>query len=174
MIFRFRAQPCPDSAIKAFRSPSSLRLRAHTLSPTTINEFRLGYSRLNFPTGQPQHVRRPSSVGFPTIFPQLASGADYPNMAITGYFTIGGATNGPQPRKDQTYQITDNFSWTKGRHSIKFGYDGRKFQVWNPFAARNEGAFTFDASGAYSTPAGPGSWTSCWGFPPATIEPLAR
>jgi len=123
----------------------------HTFTPDMINEFRGGYTRLYFQTGQPLNVRQPADVGFPNIIPQLASGADYPNIAITGYFTIGGTTNGPQPRKDQTYLITDNFSWTKGRHSLKFGYAGRKFQVWNPFAARNDGAFTFDASGTYST-----------------------
>jgi len=123
----------------------------HTISSDMLNEFRLGYTRLNFKTGQPNNVRQPASVGFPNIFPQLPSGADYPNMGITGYFTIGGTTNGPQPRKDQTYQITDNFSWIKGRHSFKFGYDARKFQVWNPFAARNDGAFTFDKTGKYST-----------------------
>jgi len=65
----------------------------------------------------------------------VAIGSDYPQIAITGYFTLGGTNNGPQPRKDQTYQVTDNFSWNKGRHSFKFGYDARKFQVWNPFAA---------------------------------------
>ena len=123
----------------------------HTITSNTLNEFRLGYTRLNFKTGAPNNVRQPASVGFPNIFPQLASGADYPNIAITGYFTIGGTTNGPQPRKDQTYQITDNYSWIKGRHSLKWGYDGRKFEVWNPFAARNDGAFTFDKSGKYST-----------------------
>jgi hypothetical protein len=123
----------------------------HTFNANIINEFRAGYTRLNFPTGQPQHVRQPADCGFPNIFPQLPSGSDCPNVAITGYFTIGGTTNGPQPRKDQTYLIADNLSWIKGRHSLKFGYTGRKFQVWNPFAARNEGAFTFDASGFYST-----------------------
>jgi hypothetical protein len=123
----------------------------HTFNPTLLNEFRPGYTRLNFPTGQPVHVRQPSSVGFQNIIPQLASGADYPQMALTGYFTLGGTNNGPQPRKDQTYQITDNLSWTKGKHALKFGYAGRKFQVWNPFAADNDGLFTFDASGAFST-----------------------
>jgi hypothetical protein len=123
----------------------------HTFSPTLLNELRPGYTRLNFPTGQPQHVRQPSAVGFPNIFPQLASGADYPQMALTGYFTLGGTNNGPQPRKDQTYQLTDNLSWIKGKHNLKFGYAGRKFQVWNPFAASNDGTFTFDASGPFST-----------------------
>jgi hypothetical protein len=123
----------------------------HTFSANVLNEFRLGYTRLNFPTGTPQHVRQPKDVGFPDIFPQLASGADYPNIGITGYFSLGGTTNGPQPRKDQTYQLTDNFSIVKGHHTMKFGYDGRRFNVWNPFAARNDGAFSFDPSGIYST-----------------------
>lgn len=123
----------------------------HTFTPNVLNELRAGYTRLNFPTGQPQHNRQPSSAGFSNIIPQRPAQADLPNIALTGYFTIGGTTNGPQPRKDQTYQLTDNFSWTKGRHALKFGYDGRKFQVWNPFLARLNGAFTFDPSGAFST-----------------------
>jgi len=124
---------------------------SHTFTANILNELRLGYTRLNFPTGQPQNVRQPSAVGFPQILPQLTSGADYPQISLTGYFTIGGTNNGPQPRKDQTYQLTDNFSWTKGRHALKFGYDGRKFQVWNPFAANNDGTFSFNASGGFST-----------------------
>jgi len=124
---------------------------SHVFSSEMLNELRLGYTRLNFLNGVPVKVRQPASVGFPNIIPQLASGADYPQVNITGYFTLGGTNNGPQPRKDQTYQITDNFSWVKGRHSLKFGYDGRKFQVWNPFANSNDGVFSFDAAGSYST-----------------------
>lgn len=124
---------------------------SHTFSSDMLNEFRLGYVRLNFPTGQPQNVRQPKDVGFANIFPQLASGADYPDINLTGYFTLGGTTNGPQPRIDQTYQGTDNFSWVKGHHTMKFGYDIRRFNVWNPFAARNDGYFSFDPAGLYST-----------------------
>lgn len=122
----------------------------HTFTSNLLNELRLGYTRFNFPTGQPQHVRQPSAVGFPNIFAQSAAGADYPQINITGYFTIGGTSNGPQPRKDQTYQVTENYSWIKGNHSLKMGYDGRKFQVWNPFLAVNDGEFTYN-SGTYST-----------------------
>lgn len=124
---------------------------SHVFSADMLNELRLGYTRLNFLTGVPANVRQPASVGFPNITPQLPSGADYPQISLTGYFTLGGTNNGPQPRKDQTYQITDNFTVVKGRHSLKFGYDGRKFQVWNPFANSNDGVFSFDAGGTYST-----------------------
>lgn len=123
----------------------------HVFSSNVLNEFRLGYTRLNFLTGTPINVRQPADVGFPNITPQLPGGADYPQVSIEGYFTLGGTSNGPQPRKDQTYQITDNFSWNKGRHSFKFGYDGRKFQVWNPFANNNDGTFSFAQNGAFSS-----------------------
>jgi Carboxypeptidase regulatory-like domain len=123
----------------------------HTFTGNILNEFRLGYTRFNFPSGQPTKVVQPAQVGFPTIFPQLASASSYPTMTVNNYFTLGGTTNGPQPRKDQTYQVTDNFSWIKGAHAFKFGYDGRKFQVWNPFLARLDGSFTFDPTATYST-----------------------
>ena len=123
----------------------------HTINTNIINEVRLGYTRLNFQTGQPQKVVQPKSVGFPNIFPQISASSSYPFMNVTGLFNLGGTTNGPQPRKDQTYQITDNFSWVRGRHAMKFGYDGRRFQVWNPFGARNNGSFTFKNTGKYST-----------------------
>lgn len=123
----------------------------HTFSTNMLNELRAGYTRLNFNTGTPQKVVQPSAVGFSNIFPQIPQGASYPTMTVTGYFNLGGTSNGPQPRKDQTYQLTDNYTWVKGRHSLKFGYDGRKFEVWNPFGARNNGDFSFSNSSHFSS-----------------------
>jgi len=123
----------------------------HTFTASTVNEFRAGYTRLNFDTGTPQKLVTPASVGFSNIFPQIPQGAGYPRMTINGYFNLGFTSNGPQPRKDQTYQLSDSFSWIKGRHSLKFGYDGRKFQVWNPFGARNNGSFNYTNSAKYGT-----------------------
>jgi hypothetical protein len=126
----------------------------HTFNSNILNELRLGYTRLNFASTLPQKAVQPGDVGFANIFPQYPSGAGYPFMQITGFFNLGFSINGPQPRKDQTYQITDNFSWQKGKHTFKFGYEGRKFQVWNPFNARNNGSFNFSTSGKYSTGVG--------------------
>ena len=123
----------------------------HTFSTNILNELRAGYTRLNFQSTTPQKAVQPSAVGFSNIFPQYTAGAGYPFMGITGFFNLGFSTNGPQPRKDQTYQLTDNFSWVRGKHSFKFGYEGRKFEVWNPFNARNNGSFSFATSGKYST-----------------------
>src|SRR5260370_12630937 len=39
-----------------------------------------------------------------------------------------------------------------GRHNLKFGYDGRKYLVKNPFSARNNGSYTFTSTGnAFTT-----------------------
>lgn len=122
----------------------------HTFNATTLNEFRVGYTRFNFLSVEPQTPTLPSSFGF-NINPELSSGAQLPAIALTGFFELGFSTNGPQPRKDQNYEITDNFSKLIGKHSLKFGFDGRRLNVWNPFSAVNNGFFSFNAVGPYST-----------------------
>jgi hypothetical protein len=122
----------------------------HTFNPNTLNEFRLGYTRLNLVTVSPITPVAPSTLGF-AINPQLASGQSIPRIAVTGLFTLGFSINGPQPRIDQTYEVTDNFTKIVGRHSLKFGFDGRRFDVNNPFSSRNNGSFSFATSATNST-----------------------
>jgi hypothetical protein len=117
----------------------------HTFSPTTLNELRFGYSRLNFGAVNPVKPVLPSSVGF-AINPQNAPAAGLPVIAVASFFTLGFSDNGPQPRKDQTRHITDNFTKIWGKHSFKFGWDGRKFNVDNPFFFENSGHYTFSGS----------------------------
>jgi len=122
----------------------------HTFNSTTMNEFRAGYARLHFFSVQPVTVAQPSSFGF-DITPQLASGASMPQVQLDDYFTIGFSYQGPQPRADQTYQITDNFSKNLGKHAFKFGFEGRRFQEDNPFAFVNNGYIGFDPGAQYSS-----------------------
>lgn len=128
----------------------------HVFNSDVLNEFRVGYTRFNFPSVSPTTVVQPSTYGF-NITPNIPSGAQLPIISVTGIepgqvnFTIGFSSDGPQPRIDQTYQIDDNFSWVKGRHTMKFGYAGRKFEVFNPFGYQNNGDFSFGASGTFTT-----------------------
>jgi len=122
----------------------------HTFNPNTLNEYRLGFTRLNFVSTFPQNPVAPSTLGF-AVNPQLTSGQGIPRITVTGLFNLGFSSNGPQPRIDQTYEITDNFSKVIGNHSLKFGFDGRRFDVNNPFSSRNNGQFTFNSSAFNST-----------------------
>ncbi len=121
------------------------------LSNSAVNDFALHWTRFNFDSGSPQQVVQPSTAGF-SILPSNAAAATLPSLAVNGAFTLGGTTNGPQPRIDQAYQIDDTVSKTLGHHQLKFGYDGRRFNVSNTFGARNSGAYSFNnLSNPFST-----------------------
>jgi hypothetical protein len=124
----------------------------HTFGSNTLNEARLGYTRLNYLGVVPANPVAPSSVGFTGVNPQVAGGDEsIPVVTLTGLFSLGFSTFGPQPRIDQTYDFTDNFSKNVGKHALKFGFDMRRFEVYNPFLSFNDGNFTFDGGGPFST-----------------------
>jgi hypothetical protein len=123
----------------------------HIINDHMLNEVRVGYDRFNFASVEPTTPTLPSSGGFPTINPQLTSGAGLPVMAVTGLFTIGFSADGPQPRIDEVRQATDNFTWTRGNHTMKFGFDWRQWNIWSPFSFDNDGNFAYAGNGPYST-----------------------
>jgi hypothetical protein len=123
----------------------------HTFNSTTINELRLGYLRFNGNYVNPQQSVSPSSLGFQNISPQNSAAEGIPYISVLGLFNLGFSTNGPQPRIDETYELTDSFSKVAGNHTMKFGFDGKRYNVNNPFYGNNNGNFSFNAAGPYST-----------------------
>ena len=49
--------------------------------------------------------------------------AGLPPMNITGLTNAGVTQYKPQTQISQVWQLIDNFSWLKGNHSFKFGYE---------------------------------------------------
>jgi hypothetical protein len=84
----------------------------HAFHPNLANEARLAYNRFNDQMTVPS-TQFPGLDMFPTI-----------SLAELGT-TIGPNGNAPQTVIQNTYQIADNLTWIKGRHSLKFGFDGR-------------------------------------------------
>src|SRR5450756_1295459 len=98
------------------------------LTPYLVNELRLGYQRLQQPRIQEDNTAIGTAyAGLPggPYFTQsgYANNLGLPNTAISGYATIGGATNLPQNRWDSHYQIADSVTWNHGAHTIKAGAD---------------------------------------------------
>lgn len=104
----------------------------HNFTPNVVNEARLGYNRYsnNTPSG---NYSFPGLDSFPTMY-----------MYDTGYLEIGPDGNAPQSTLQNLYQLTDNVSWTKGRHSLKFGFDGRKFISPQSFTQRVRGDYEWN------------------------------
>ncbi len=95
----------------------------HIFNPAVLNEFRFSYVRRN--------------LGFPENDPNS------PTATITGLFTIGGASNFPQGRVQDSFQFSDTLSWQRGDHSFKFGADIRKLKLFNLAAFDSKGTFGF-------------------------------
>jgi hypothetical protein len=134
----------------------------HTFSPTTLNEFRLGYTRFNYAAVVPVNPINPTAYGFTGITPQNAASASLP-VITTPNFTLGFSANGPQPRIQNVYQLTDNFSKVWGHHTFKAGINVDRPSIGNPFFNNLGGNFGFAGGGLYST--GDGSLDFLLGFP---------
>jgi Carboxypeptidase regulatory-like domain len=116
------------------------------ITPSMVNEIRGGWTGSN--TGSSNSL--PASViaselGLQTAGP-LPPGDASPSFKISGFTTAsGGASSISQT---STYQIIDNLTLTKGKHTYKFGVDYRYLSALytNVFANNRMGSYTFNNS----------------------------
>ncbi len=103
------------------------------INPNLLNEFRFGYSRIKqtlFPTGV-----APTSI---SLFP---GPRPLGTIAPTNVSPIGNSSILPIGSTSNLFQFIDNFSYNKGRHSVKFGFDIRRIQISNFFDATFDGNY---------------------------------
>ena len=67
----------------------------------------------------------------------------FPNLTFEdlGAINVGPDGNAPQSTIQNLYQATDNVTWVKGNHSLKFGFDGRKYISPQSFTQRVRGDY---------------------------------
>ena len=99
-----------------------------TLSSASVNEFRLGYFRLNTTLNRPQGGTgvKLSDLGFesgnggaPGVFVGTPSVEGVPEIDFNNY--VIGVPSRPNQLIDNLYQVLDNFSKVIGTHTVKFG-----------------------------------------------------
>ncbi|HEV2274104.1 MAG TPA: carboxypeptidase-like regulatory domain-containing protein [Acidobacteriaceae bacterium] len=125
-------------------------------SSSLINEARVGFNRIrtNRFLQDASYGDVLSKLGIPTtgangVGEQSGENMGVPSVTISGYSTLGGATNLPQGRRDNTYNVVDSLSWIKGNHSFKFGGDFKRFMYNLGFYQDGRGVFAFN--GQYTT-----------------------
>ena len=103
----------------------------YVITPNLINELRGGISRRQnggtFPIDGPEFMQQmglnPDQLGpfppggFPDFIFEPRSNLD--NIVHTR----------PNPERSQNVQISDNLTWTKGKHTMKFGFDIRRLHL---------------------------------------------
>ncbi len=129
----------------------------HTFSQTMINEFRLGYNRINSHRLQLNYdTNVAAQLGFGGVPPGLDNGG-LPSIGFgDGTAGIGSAEFLPSIEKQNAYVVDENLTKIHGRHSMKFGTELRfvRFTIFQPAASR--GGLTFgsdftDNAGAPTT-----------------------
>lgn len=147
------------SRIGAFAQKSPTRVQVASgswlsvFNPSYVNEVRFGYSRFRNRFGSLDD----------TLDPQSAYGINFgtgklglPEFDFNGPIENLGATifGIPRGRISQTYQILDNFTWIRGRHTVKFGGEYRRALV--DFSNDNftRGLFSFNSTPPPVTVAG--------------------
>ena len=105
----------------------------HIFSPSVVNEFRAGYTRHNGsfdglgPTGA-DFARQNNIALFPfpvQSFPSLSFNFSGLINTQTQFSGLGGGD--PNINIENTYQLSDNLSITRGAHSLKMGLDARRY-----------------------------------------------
>jgi carboxypeptidase family protein len=103
----------------------------HTFTPNVTNELRLAYNRFS---------------QFYTITGDKFPGLDaFPNLQFDNDLglQVGPDPNAPQYAIQNTYQLVENINWTKGKHTFKFGFDGRNSISPQHFIQRERGDYDY-------------------------------
>ena len=120
----------------------------YIISAHLVNEFRGGFSGANSSQGYGIVASAiANQLGLTPYLPQTPpAGNAVPNFKISGFQSTGGQASSIS--RTETWQLLDNVTWTKGKHTIKFGGDYRylKALYTNVFATSRLGQYTFNNS----------------------------
>ncbi|WP_448989450.1 carboxypeptidase regulatory-like domain-containing protein [Luteitalea sp.] len=119
-----------------------------TISPSLLNDFRIGYHRIDFDSLNNFALDGNGSAGADLGIPGFDGDVRYdnpgiPTISLTAFNGLGnGGTNWYQ--FDTTFQMSNVLSWTKGKHNIRTGFDLRKMATGRRAANSPRGAFAFN------------------------------
>ncbi|MET0216119.1 MAG: TonB-dependent receptor, partial [Vicinamibacterales bacterium] len=125
----------------------------HTLRPNLLNDFRIGYHRIDFDTVNPFSVGGPADAGTALGIPGFNGDTAYnnpglPSINLSTFAGLGGGgTNWFQ--FDTTFQVSNVLAYNRGSHNIRGGFDLRRMATGRQAANDPRGRFDFtgDISG---------------------------
>ena len=113
-----------------------------TLSSSKINEIRFGYSRYRTSFSSLNANYDPTAHGLKFGTGKLG----LPEFDFTNIENLGAiGFSVPRGRTSQSYQILDNFTWLRGKHTLKFGGEFRRASIANFNDNLERGIYQFTA-----------------------------
>jgi hypothetical protein len=122
----------------------------HTLTPSLVNDFRVGWNFLNTATVNPFSSNGQKTAGTDLGVPGFTGDSAYnnpgiPDFNITGFNGLSnGGTNWYQ--NDSTSQLSEQISWSHGAHNIMAGMEFRRLATGRAAVNSARGTFTFNGT----------------------------
>ena len=120
----------------------------HVFTSNLVNELRMGANRILI-TFTPNTTVSATSLGLGTALGPNETTMPFINMNFLNTMTFGTERNFPQGRGDTTVVLADTVSWIHGRHSFKFGAEGRDFR--NDNFNNDPGQLVYNSFTAFQT-----------------------
>jgi hypothetical protein len=121
----------------------------YTLTPSLLNEARFGLTLNNTGTAFPFDGRAfTNALGLQGIGPDFPFNG-LPNISFSGDTSALNRNRADSTGQSRTFQFNNNLTWTKGRHTMKYGFDVRWIRAATALGfigADNYGNFSFNGS----------------------------
>ncbi len=116
---------------------------SHTFSPTMINQARLAWTYYKDTSGFPLATTNLTpDFGLLNLKPQ-SNAYGLPQLAVPGLSTIGANAFQPTGPRENIFNFSDDLTWIHGRHTWKFGFDGRLYRPAAGVQQTPNGIITF-------------------------------
>lgn len=120
------------------------------LSPTVLNEARLGWNRFAEGFYPENRSFDPDSIGLDTVGPGTPNNSNpynfgMPVIEVSGLAQVGSDKADPRQRVDTNWHYIDNISWKKGKNDFKFGYEFRRTSISQVFNRTFRGLLDFSS-----------------------------
>jgi hypothetical protein len=124
------------------------------LSPSIVNEMRLGWNRFAEGFFPENRSFNPESIGLDTVGPGTVNNSNpynfgLPVISVDGLAQLGSDKADPRQRVDTNWHYIDNVSWKKGRNDFKFGYEFRRTSISQIFNRTFRGELEFSGLASF-------------------------
>jgi len=121
----------------------------YTVSPTAVNSFHATFDRRADNRGSAPNLFGPQALGIQSFADNMPD--NYMQITVSNYFNVACGTCAPGYFNVNTFQVSDDFTLTHGKHQIAFGIDGRKLQFNSLNNQQANGQWTFTGSTTVNT-----------------------
>ncbi len=121
----------------------------YTFNATSVNSVHATFNRRADNRGSAPNLFGPQALGITNFSDNMSD--TYMQITVSNYFNVACGTCAPGYFNDNTYQVSDDFEKTAGKHQLGFGIDFRKLEFNSLNNQQSNGQWAFTGSTTTNT-----------------------